>query len=138
MVLEWILVSQDDDHGGGDGHLTTGMLKVVRSNIFMSEGRVFEEGGGKYLAVAFRGQSFLYNQIRLMIGSALAAVTGLLPEEAMDAALLSPYMVYSPLAPAEGLYLRRLTFGRQTKSTVLLDDKDKKELIGGWIGDEDM
>lgn len=103
---------------------------MVRSNIFKSEGRVFEEGGGRCLAVSFRGQSFLYNQIRLMIGSALAVVTGLLPEEAMDAALHTPYMIYSPLAPAEGLYLRRITFGRQTRNTILLDESDQRELQG--------
>lgn len=108
-----------------------GILMMIRSNIFKSEGRVFEEGEGRYVAVSFRGQSFLYNQIRLMIGGALAVVTGLLPEEALDAALTTPYMIYSPLAPAEGLYLKRLTFGRQTRNTVLLDDGDRQELRGG-------
>lgn len=44
--------------------MCTGVLKMVRSNLYVCEGRVFEQGGGRFVAVSFNGQSFLYNQVR--------------------------------------------------------------------------
>lgn len=76
------------------------------------------------MAVTFQGSSFLYNQIRLLIGGAVAALNGLIPEEALAMALDSPYLLYSPLAPAEGLYLRHITFGRRSKNPVVMHEED--------------
>lgn len=101
-----------------------GVLKMVRTNIYRCEGRRLEVDGKQFVAVTFHGSSFLYNQIRLLIGGAIGVATGLLPETALDMALDSPYLLYSPLAPAEGLYLRHITFGRKSKNPVVMHEAD--------------
>ena len=58
------------------------------------------------------------------MGGVIGVVTGLLTEEALDMALESPYLLYSPLAPAEGLYLRHIIFGRKTKNPVVMHEWD--------------
>lgn len=105
---------------------------MVRTNIYVCEGRpLHPDGSGSsgsvsepFVAVTFQGSSFLYNQIRLLIGGAVAALNGLIPEEALAMALDSPYLLYSPLAPAEGLYLRHITFGRRSKNPVVMHEED--------------
>lgn len=101
-----------------------GVLKMVRTNIYRCEGRALQVGGKDFVAVTFHGSSFLYNQIRLLIGGAIAVASGLFPEAALPMALDSPYLIYSPLAPAEGLFLRHITFGRKSKNPVVMDEAD--------------
>jgi tRNA U38,U39,U40 pseudouridine synthase TruA len=67
------------------------------------------------------------------MGSAMAVTTGVYPEEAMELALDSPYKVYSPLAPAEGLYLRTITFGRKAVSPVVLTPDEMPEDMGQLV-----
>ena len=97
---------------------------MVRTNIYVCEGRELRNTPEPFVAVAFQGSSFLYNQIRLLVGGAVGVVSGLLPEAALDMALESPYLLYSPLAPAEGLYLRHITFGRRSKNPVVMHEED--------------
>lgn len=101
-----------------------GVLKMVRTNIYRCEGRPLEVDGKKFVAVTFHGSSFLYNQIRLLVGGAIGVATGLFPETALEMALESPYLLYSPLAPAEGLFLRHITFGRKSKNPVVMMERD--------------
>jgi hypothetical protein len=56
----------------------------------------------------------------------VGVVTGILPPEAVEIALKSPYLLYSPLAPAEGLYLRRIVFGRKKSNSVVLMPEDNE------------
>jgi tRNA U38,U39,U40 pseudouridine synthase TruA len=56
----------------------------------------------------------------------VGVVTGVLPPEAVEIALQSPYLIYSPLAPAEGLYLRRIVFGRRKSNAVVLMDEENE------------
>lgn len=56
----------------------------------------------------------------------MGVVTGILPPEAVEIALKSPYLLYSPLAPAEGLYLRRIVFGRKKSNSVVLMPEDNE------------
>mmetsp|Transcript_15642 Transcript_15642/g.26113 ORF Transcript_15642/g.26113 Transcript_15642/m.26113 type:complete len:887 (+) Transcript_15642:105-2765(+) len=69
------------------------------------------ENGEQMLRIRIRGSAFLLNQIRLMIGTAVAVTRGALPEDAIEAALLTPYRFNFPLVPAEGLFLDSAGFG---------------------------
>lgn len=53
--------------------------------------------------VTFHGSAFLYNQIRLMVGTALAVLHGNLPPATIRAALALPLFYPLPLAPGSGL-----------------------------------
>ena len=68
----------------------------------------------KIVRVRIRGQSFLLHQIRLMIGAAVMVTRGILPELAQECALVAPYFIPFPLAPAEGLILQDAGFGLNT------------------------
>eukprot|EP00428_Durinskia_dybowskii_P042582 CAMPEP_0170266562 /NCGR_PEP_ID=MMETSP0116_2-20130129/33201_1 /TAXON_ID=400756 /ORGANISM="Durinskia baltica, Strain CSIRO CS-38" /LENGTH=263 /DNA_ID=CAMNT_0010517705 /DNA_START=18 /DNA_END=806 /DNA_ORIENTATION=+ len=63
-----------------------------------------------FLRVRLRGQFFLYNQIRLMVGSAAAVARGALLPELIDAALHLNVAMHMPLAPATGLFQRTSGF----------------------------
>jgi tRNA U38,U39,U40 pseudouridine synthase TruA len=53
-----------------------------------------------------------------MIGASLLIARGILPETAMDMALLSPYFINFPLAPAEGLIVVNAGFERNSNGQV--------------------
>lgn len=55
--------------------------------------------------VCIRGQGFLYNQIRFMVGSAIAEAAGVVPRGTNAIALHTPYSIDLFRAPAEGLVL---------------------------------
>lgn len=112
---------------------------MVRTNIYVCEGRPLQPPNTEpFVAVTFQGSSFLYNQIRLLIGGAVAVLNGLIPEEALEMALHTPYLLYSPLAPAEGLYLRHITFGRRTKNPVVMHEHElpPDQPQGAWVGSD--
>ena len=72
-------------------------------------------GGVEYLRVRVRGGSFLLNQIRLMVGAALAVARGVLPDWLLAASLSKePTVAVAglPLAPPEGLVLVDASFDR--------------------------
>jgi hypothetical protein len=56
------------------------------------------------------GQSFLLNQIRKMVGAALATLRGCLAEGELARALAVPQRVHTPTAPELGLYLAECVF----------------------------
>ncbi|RYG55953.1 hypothetical protein EON66_04075, partial [archaeon] len=93
--------------------MTFGDASTVR---FISDCRVsrpFVIGTGdealEYVKFTIVGQSFLYNQIRHMVGLAVDVVRGAAPPYFMDVAF-SYGVVRLPLAPAEGLYLSHCNF----------------------------
>lgn len=62
--------------------------------------------GSMYVRLCVKGQSFLYNQIRKMVGTALYVVRGILPMRFMEVSFTTHIKTTLPKAPAEGLLLR--------------------------------
>ena len=96
----------------------------------------------EFLEVRVRGQFFLYNQIRLMVGAAIAHALGLFDKtgghedyaglEVIRAALRSPLECQFPLAPGEGLCLYSSGFsGMDTRSGRMALDADQFEKVHG-------
>lgn len=65
---------------------------------------------GTFFRIRLRGQFFLYNQIRLMVGTAAAVARGTMPEELQRIALDVPVQMHMPLAPPTGLFQRNSGF----------------------------
>ena len=63
------------------------------------------------LRVTITGESFMYHQIRHMIGLIIAAYRGLVPAPFISAVLAAPANVALPFAPAQTLVLKGLSFG---------------------------
>jgi len=132
---------------GGDGadekeegeNLEEGMESVLEERMIMKEMSCnmlscttddpIELEGQKFVRVFIRGQSFLYNQIRLMVGGAIATATEVLPETAFWMALNSPYLVPIPVAPATGLVLVNQAFARYANA-VLMDAAGVSQALG--------
>ncbi|KAF4664060.1 hypothetical protein FOL47_005320 [Perkinsus chesapeaki] len=76
------------------------------------------DNGEKWVRVDVRGQFFLYNQIRLMIGAAIAYARGVFPSIiCIQFAIDTNYKFHSPLAPACGLILHTSGFtGMDTRA----------------------
>ncbi|KNH05279.1 hypothetical protein XU18_3683 [Perkinsela sp. CCAP 1560/4] len=63
-----------------------------------------------YLAVHIHGQSFMLNQIRKMVGSAICAVNEGLSDSFFESLLNKNVQKYIPMLPANGLVLESLDF----------------------------
>lgn len=61
--------------------------------------------GREYVELTVEGDSFMYNQIRHMVGGALAVSSGHLPLQFLECALSEPARARLPLAPPETLVL---------------------------------
>lgn len=77
-----------------------------------------------------RGQSFLYNQIRMMVGAAWAVSMGFATQETLTQVLETPVRFAPqlarglfPMAPAEGLVLMDSGFDRFPKMSIATDDR---------------
>lgn len=75
--------------------------------------------GLEMIVIRIRGQAFLLHQIRLLIGSALLVVRGIMPSTAIPAAFLLPFHINFPLAPAEGLILVDAGFSRNANGKTV-------------------
>jgi tRNA pseudouridine38-40 synthase len=79
------------------------------------------------------GQSFLYNQIRKMIGSIIEVCREMKDSTFLENSLLSNKMDI-PKAPAEGLYLRRIDYTKYNdrkvtkKNLIFLSESDEREM----------
>lgn len=75
---------------------------------------VFTIGSGtsaaRWVRLHVHGQSFLLNQIRKMIGLALAVYRGTAPENAIEVALDPCVDLSTPMAPELGLFLAECKF----------------------------
>jgi tRNA pseudouridine38-40 synthase len=88
-----------------------------------------------FQAVKFKiiGQSFLYNQIRKMVGCIIDVCRENRDNEYLDNSFLSN-KVDIPKAPAEGLYLRKIDYSRYNdrkstkKSPIFTTETDEKEM----------
>ncbi len=71
--------------------------------------------GVEVVVATVHGASFIYNQIRKMIGFALCVIRGIIPEEEFDSALNAKYSCRVPTAPGDGLMLDLLYFDGYNK-----------------------
>ncbi len=78
---------------------------AIRTVYSMHCDGMLQLGGSTWVRLAVQGQSFMLHQIRKMVGMALAVMRGAAPAAALDAALLSPAVLSTPMAPEHGLYL---------------------------------
>ncbi|CAM9243178.1 unnamed protein product [Chrysoparadoxa australica] len=105
----------------GEEVMLTLQASSMPANIYLCE--VCEKGvtidGSEFVGILLKGQAFQYNQIRLMVGCAIAVLLGRLPEWWLGAALDSPYKVVVPLAPPDGLMLCSQGFTRHSNGLVL-------------------
>lgn len=78
--------------------------------------------GQPFVRVHVVGQAFLFNQIRCMIGGALAVASQGISRTMFDAALVTNRIIRIPVAPAEGLVLLSSSFGGKLHSVSLYED----------------
>lgn len=78
--------------------------------------------GAPFLRVHIVGQAFLFNQIRCMIGGALAVASKGISRTMFDAALNTNRIIRIPVAPAEGLILLSSSFGGKLHTVSLYRD----------------
>lgn len=69
-----------------------------------------QHGKPKMLKITLWGSSFVYNQIRKMIGTVIGILHGKLPDDYLALALKSGVVLPTPLCPAEGLMLANVNF----------------------------
>ncbi|KAE9344494.1 hypothetical protein PF008_g9189 [Phytophthora fragariae] len=124
--------SQFEDEEG----LTRKLLTRHRRSIYSCSGSLIPDFCGEpHLRVHIVGQAFLLNQIRCMVGGALAVATKGMSRVAFDAALLTNRIVRVPIAPAEGLVLLSSSFGGKLHTVSLYPDsnttlaKERKDLV---------
>ncbi|OQR92340.1 ubiquitin fusion degradation protein [Achlya hypogyna] len=87
-------------------------LERHRRTIYACRGSIVPDFcGAPYLRVHLMGASFLLNQIRCMVGAAIAVATGHLTPTMFEAALETTHIVRVPTAPAEGLVLASCSLG---------------------------
>jgi len=109
----WIHICVRDLDTGAWRERADQVMKHTLSTIHMCA--VETARGGSLLRVRLRGQYFLYNQIRLMVGTAVAVCSGLIPEELIGMALALRNEMQLPLAPSTGLLLRTAGFSELDK-----------------------
>uniref|UniRef100_A0AAV1UES2 Pseudouridine synthase I TruA alpha/beta domain-containing protein n=1 Tax=Peronospora matthiolae TaxID=2874970 RepID=A0AAV1UES2_9STRA len=103
-----------------DEGLTRKLLLRHRRSVYSCSGSLVQDFCGEpYLRIHIVGQAFLLNQIRCMVGGALAVATKGMSRVAFDAALLTPRIVRVPIAPAEGLVLLSSSFGGKLHTVSL-------------------
>ncbi|KAG6595796.1 tRNA pseudouridine(38-40) synthase [Phytophthora cinnamomi] len=124
--------SQFEDEEG----LTRKLLTRHRRSIYSCSGSLIPDFCGEpHLRVHIVGQAFLLNQIRCMVGGALAVATKGMSRVAFDAALTTNRIVRVPIAPAEGLVLLSSSFGGKLHTVSLYEDpnttlaKERKDLV---------
>lgn len=89
------------------------------------------ESGVEWLVLEVHGQSFLYNQIRKMVGAALQVIGGELTVEALKSTFLetearNPTV---PIAPGIGLYLHEMEYDGYNKKVGMLNSSDEARLL---------
>ncbi|RHY73374.1 hypothetical protein DYB30_008432 [Aphanomyces astaci] len=98
-------------------------LQRHRRTIYACRGTLVPDMHGEpYVHIHLTGASFLLNQIRCMVGAAMAVATGAMTPSLFDAALRTNQVVSVPTAPAEGLVLSSCGFGAKQHLISLLRD----------------
>lgn len=86
--------------------------------------------GIEFARISFKGQSFLYNQIRKMVAIVFMAMHYKLPDSVITDSLRS-YTFKIPIAPAEGLMLNRVFLNSYNRKTSI------QEPIEPWESKKD-
>ncbi|KAG1691230.1 hypothetical protein DVH05_027092 [Phytophthora capsici] len=128
--------SEESSQFEDEEELTRKLLPRHRRSIYSCSGSLVPDFGGEpHLRVHIVGQAFLLNQIRCMVGGALAVATKGMSRVEFDAALLTNRIVRVPIAPAEGLVLLSSSFGGKLHTVSLYEDpntalaKERKGLV---------
>lgn len=120
--------SHEDEAGANEIRVKRGGSSLRRSILHCG----VEGEDERYFYVQVAGQSFIYNQIRAIIGASAAVTGGLMPgPQAITNALseLAPlYRTGAPLVPAAPLVLTDTSFTPQ--SMVLMRASDAREVYG--------
>lgn len=95
-----------------------------RSIYSCSASLIHDFVGEPFLRVHIVGQAFLFNQIRCMIGGAVAVATKGMSRTMFDAALDTNRIIRIPVAPAEGLILLSSSFGGKLHTVSLYEDSN--------------
>ena len=82
----------------------------------------------KYLRIELFGESFVYNQIRYMIGLAVAVVNEYVPLQYLNIAVNGRVGLLLPKAPANGLVLKSYVFN--PKINLLVNEKQRMDVFG--------
>ena len=108
--------------------------KSVRHVYKMSADDIISgEGGIEFLKFKIIGQSFLYNQIRKMMGMVIDLCRECKDMEYFNNSFLSNKCEV-PKAPAEGLFLRKIDYSNYNdrklnkKNNIFLTEEDEKEM----------
>jgi len=104
-------------------------------NIFdMTAKTSFTLNGIEFIEFFIKGQSFLYNQIRKMIGMIISVCRRELPIETIGKSFSRHEVMTIPLAPGEGLILNRVLYDKynkmkgDSKIDVVIPEEDKEEI----------
>lgn len=96
-----------------------------RRSIYSCSASLIQDFYGEpFLRVHIVGQAFLFNQIRCMIGGAVAVATKGMSRTMFDAALDTNRIIRIPVAPAEGLILLSSSFGGKLHTVSLYQDSN--------------
>ncbi|POM77190.1 tRNA pseudouridine(38-40) synthase [Phytophthora palmivora] len=128
--------SEESSQFEDEEELTRKLLPRHRRSIYSCSGSLIPDFCGEpHLRIHIVGQAFLLNQIRCMVGGALAVATKGMTRVEFDAALLTNRIVRVPIAPAEGLVLLSSSFGGKLHTVSLYEDpntalaKERKDLV---------
>lgn len=96
-----------------------------RRSIYSCSASLIQDFYGEpFLRVHIVGQAFLFNQIRCMLGGAVAVATKGMSRTMFDAALDTNRIIRIPVAPAEGLILLSSSFGGKLHTVSLYQDSN--------------
>lgn len=90
------------------------------------------EAGNYLVPLQVTGLSFMYNQIRIMVGTAVAVAMGAIPVDALPAFFAQPARIRLPIAPPQTLVLSGADFYPFRQPHVQADDV----LSQGPLGEE--
>ena len=90
-------------------------------------------GGLRAVRIDVRGQSFLLNQIRLIIGAAVAAFRGTMPSSTIPLGLLCDDFIPLPMAPSEGLVLSSTGFGYNSNGQPVVMTAAEKHAADDFV-----
>lgn len=89
----------------------------MRRYIYTCECEPITSGGEPWVRIRIHGQSFLLNQIRKMVGLALAVYRGHAPADAIHLATDPQRNFGTPMAPELGLLLAECCFDAYNRNT---------------------
>lgn len=81
---------------------------------FINCSEPFIESGIEFSKITVKGESFMYHQIRKMVGMALAVIRGVVDDDLL-ARSLTAKQFHTPIAPGLGLMLERLHFTKYAR-----------------------